>query len=155
MRHVSTTEITQHPFRDNGQKIRRARERVPSPRDAGRPISQEDFAPVLGTSRRHVIRLENGEQRPSGQLRDRIVAVTGTEERIESDDDEAEEDLLSQALLDRIAAFVQRTPSRGAIHWRDLYASVDMTDVTRMRRDAYTNLVSAREIEEELLCRGS
>jgi len=96
---VSTAPVTEHRYHENGEKIRRARERVPSPRDGGRPISQEDFAPILGASRRHLIRLENGEQRPSGSLRDRIVEITGTEEQIEADDDEEEEDALEAWLL--------------------------------------------------------
>src|SRR6266498_3317935 len=90
--------VTEHRYHENGERIRRARERIPSPRDGGRPISQEDFAPILGASRRHLIRLENGEQRPSGSLRDRIVEITGTEEQIEADDDE-EEDALDAWLL--------------------------------------------------------
>lgn len=79
-------------YRENGRKIRRARHLIPG-RD-GRPISQDDFAPRVGTGRRHLIKLENGEHRPSGQLRDRIVEATGTEEQIESSDDE-EDDVLS------------------------------------------------------------
>lgn len=88
---------------ENGAKIRRARELVRSSRFAvnhrpDRPISQQDFAAVLGISRRHQIRLENGEHLPSGELRDRIVALTGTEERIESEDDE-DEDAQVQAFI--------------------------------------------------------
>lgn len=100
MRHVSVQAVTQHPHHENGQRIKRARQRVPGPN--GRPwISQQDFAPLIGASRRHVIRLENGEHLPGADLRDRIVAVTGTEEQIDSDDDE-EEDMLRD-LLDVLA----------------------------------------------------
>ena len=52
-----------------------------------------------------MIRLENGESRPNPELRDRIVAATGTEEQIESDDDE-DEDLLM--VLDRPIKRTQR-----------------------------------------------
>lgn len=83
-------------FRENGRKIRAARQLT--------GLSQENFAPLIGTGRRHMIKLENGEHRPSGRLRDRIVEVTGTEERIESSDDE-EEDELMNALI----AFAKRT----------------------------------------------
>jgi transcriptional regulator with XRE-family HTH domain len=79
-------------FRENGRKIRRARHLIPG-RD-GRPISQDDFAVKIGTGRRHMIKLENGEHRPSGPLRDRIVEVSGTTEQIESSDDEEEDMLL-------------------------------------------------------------
>lgn len=86
---MATAAVTrQHPFQGNGEKIRRARLLVPSPRDNQRPISQEDFAPLVGTVRRNLIRLENGEHLPSGELRDRIVAETGTEEKIVAEDDE-------------------------------------------------------------------
>jgi transcriptional regulator with XRE-family HTH domain len=90
---VSRSTVTKH--HENGQRIERARKLVPSP-NGGRQhwISQEDFAPLVGTTRRHVIRLENGEHRPSGELRDRIVEVTGTTEQIESSDDEEEDMLL-------------------------------------------------------------
>jgi len=143
---MRAAEVTQHPYRDNGQKIRRARERVPSPRDSGRPISQEDFAPVLGTSRRHVIRLENGEQRPSGALRDRIVEVTGTEEQIESDDDKDEEELFPRDLLDRIAATVGPfgIPAHG------IYANVDVGLARHFRRSAMHSLARLVEIEKAL-----
>lgn len=70
-------------FRENGRKIRTAR------RLTG--LSQENFAPLVGTGRRHMIKLENGEHRPSGTLRDRIVEVTGTQEQIEASDDEDED----------------------------------------------------------------
>lgn len=105
---MSAANVT-HPFCENGQKIRRARLLIPTPKSQvanhrpDRPISQADFADLVGVSRRHYIRLENGEQRPRGSLRDRIVEITGTEEKIESDDDE-EEDVLTV-----LYAFIKRT----------------------------------------------
>lgn len=38
-------------------------------------ISQENLAEAVGISRRHMIRIENGEHRPSPELRDRIAAA--------------------------------------------------------------------------------
>lgn len=55
---------------------------------SGLPIGKEKFAALVGTTRRHMIRLENGEHLPSRDLRDRIVEATGTDEQIESSDDE-------------------------------------------------------------------
>lgn len=40
-------------------------------------ISQERLAERVGTTRRHMIRLENGENRPSVDLRDRIADELG------------------------------------------------------------------------------
>lgn len=74
-------------FADNGARIRKARE-------AMRPYcSQERFAPLIGTSRRHLMRLEGGYHLPRKGMRDRIVDVTGTDEQIKAADDE-EEDML-------------------------------------------------------------
>ena len=82
---MTRTAVTSQGFRfaENGAKIRRARELT--------GLGKEKFADQVGTTRRHMIRLENGEHLPSGPLRDRIVEVTGTEERIESSDDQDEE----------------------------------------------------------------
>ena len=70
-------------FSANGQRIRQARHLT--------GLSQENFAPRIGTTRRHLIKLENGEHRPRRQLRDRIVEITGTEEQIDSSGDEEED----------------------------------------------------------------
>ena len=40
-------------------------------------ISQENLALKVGVSRRHMIRIENGEHRPAPDLRDRIAAALG------------------------------------------------------------------------------
>ena len=58
-------------FAANGARIRRARKR------AG--ISQERLAAQVGTTRRHMIRLENGEHLPRPVLRDKIAAEVGVE----------------------------------------------------------------------------
>lgn len=97
--------------------------------------------------RRDLNRYLSGKFNPGPTKRREIAVVLGLEQ---SDLDE-EEDLLPQALLDRIAEVVASDPrtARG-IHWRDLYVTVDISDVRRMRHGAYRDLVSAREIEEEL-----
>jgi transcriptional regulator with XRE-family HTH domain len=72
-------------FKQNGAKIRRAR------RSTGQ--SQEIFAERIGTTRRHMIRLEKGHHLPSGALRDRIVKETkGAVDGIEAHDDEDDEE---------------------------------------------------------------
>lgn len=81
-----------HKFSDNGRRIRAARHLT--------GLSQENFAPLIGTDRRHLIKLENGEHRPRKGMRDLIVSITGTEEQIDSSDDE--EDDIVAALLDSL-----------------------------------------------------
>ena len=69
---------------ENGKAIRKAR------RYAG--FSQERLAVAISTTRRHMIRLENGEHLPSGSLRDRIIEATGAERAtIQASDDDEEE----------------------------------------------------------------
>lgn len=45
----------------------------------GRTVSQERLASAVGTDRRHIIRIENGENRPRPELRDRIAAFLGVD----------------------------------------------------------------------------
>lgn len=84
--------IKAHRFAVNGSRIRRAR------RKAG--ISQETLALNVGTTRRHMIRLENGEHLPSTALRNRIAAEVGVEPSAiqASDEDDEESDTLSLEL---------------------------------------------------------
>ena len=124
-------------FRENGRKIRAAR------RTTG--LSQENFAPLIGTGRRHMIKLENGEHRPSGELRNRIVEVTGTTEQIESSDDDKEEDLFPASLLRRIA---EREPLELSAF--DLYETVDERLARHFRRSAMQSLARVVEIEKAL-----
>lgn len=44
-------------------------------------ISQERLAAAVGITRRHIIRIENGENRPKGGLRDAIADVLGVDPR--------------------------------------------------------------------------
>jgi len=101
-----TAERSQFPFRENGARIRSAR------KQAG--FSQERLAAEVQTTRRHMIRLENGEHLPSGKLRDRIAEATGQPaSSLQAADDEDEESLrrsLSDDLhrLARVAALLER-----------------------------------------------
>lgn len=79
------TAAVKFPFAANGARIQKARKRT--------GLSQETFAPMIGTTRRHMIRLERGQHLPKSELRDRIVEVTGTTEQIQSADDDEEVDL--------------------------------------------------------------
>lgn len=56
-------------YPDSGRAIKTAR------KNAKPPITQEGLADCVGITRRHMIRLENGEHRPSVELRDRIADV--------------------------------------------------------------------------------
>lgn len=57
-------------------------------------ISQERLAERVGTTRRHLIRLENGENRPSVALRDRIADELGVpRESLPAAEEEDEEPL--------------------------------------------------------------
>lgn len=66
------TPIPETPKYDIGAKIVSARKRT--------GISQENFAPLVGTTRRHLIRLEKGRHRPSADLLARIAEATGQPE---------------------------------------------------------------------------
>jgi transcriptional regulator with XRE-family HTH domain len=73
-----------HPFTGNGAIIRRLRKRT--------GISQERLAAQVGTTRRHMIRLENGEHLPSTVLRNRIAEVVGdSRSEIKAADEDDEE----------------------------------------------------------------
>lgn len=48
-------------------------------RQANPRISQENLALAVGITRRHMIRIENGEHRPLPELRDRIAEVLGAD----------------------------------------------------------------------------
>ena len=103
----TVTTQPRRPFRENGIAIRAARKLVSK--------SQERLAAEVGTTRRHMIRLENGEHLPSAALRDRIVEATGAESgSIQSSDDDDEDPSLRRSLSDdlhalaRVAALLER-----------------------------------------------
>lgn len=90
-----------HRHADNGAQIRRARKRI--------HLSQERFAAEVGTTRRHLIRLENGEHLPGGALRDRIADLAGqARDSIQSSDDEDEESGAMGSLDDFLRFRVRR-----------------------------------------------
>ena len=64
---VETLEL-KRPWAEQGSNLRRARN--------GTGLSQENFAPVVGTTRRHLIRLEKGWHKPSPALLARIATET-------------------------------------------------------------------------------
>lgn len=71
-------------YADVGARIREAR--------LSRGFSQERFAPVIGITRRHLIRLENGEHHPSAELRERLAEHTGETPAFFSLDDADDEE---------------------------------------------------------------
>lgn len=57
-------------------KYPEVREAYRRARETTRPrLSQENLAEAVGITRRHMIRIENGEHRPTPELRDRIAAA--------------------------------------------------------------------------------
>lgn len=97
---MTTPTAERHfPFQDNGARIRHARQQAKK--------SQERLAAEVGTTRRHMIRLENGEHLPSGMLRDRIAEATGhPAETLQSADDE-DEPSLRRSLSDDLHRLAQ------------------------------------------------
>ena len=70
-------------------------------------FSQEAFATEVGTSRRHMIRLERGDHRPGRPMLLRIAAVTGREAKW-IDPDAKEEDMqVASALLELLRLHVR------------------------------------------------
>ena len=130
---MSAGVVNHFPFAENGARIRRARNRT--------GLSQERFAPIVGTSRRHMIRLENGEHLPGENLRDRIVEVTRTDERIRAEDEEEEEALC--------AALLRNLGYRPATQ-DGLLASPTMHTVRDLRRMGLGHLAQAQELERRL-----
>lgn len=98
---MSTVVNERRPWRDQGKNLQRARKRL--------GISQERFAPMVGTTRRHLIRLENGEHRPSSELLGRIAAETGEQSKSFGypPDDEEDESELASDLLRALRALIR------------------------------------------------
>lgn len=82
-----------------GAQIKRARKQT--------GLSQERFAPRIGTTRRHLIKLENGEHRPGPALQGAIEQETGVKLDIPREDDE-EEPSLGDILNFAIAEFKRK-----------------------------------------------
>lgn len=128
-----------HRFSENGQRIRRARHLT--------GWSQENFAPRVGVTRRQMIKLENGEHRPRAAVRDRIVELTGTEEQIESVDDE-DEDALMRALIARVRIPSSELSTEATL--RVIYPDADGSTVQRLRMSGLKDLARSFAIEETL-----
>lgn len=92
----------ERPFAKNGRIIRRFREQLEP------HVSQERFADLVGTSRRHMIRLEQGYHLPGGDLRDRIAEAVGTTpEAIQSSDDDEESDQVMEPIMRDLMAAIR------------------------------------------------
>jgi transcriptional regulator with XRE-family HTH domain len=78
-------------FADVGARIREARQA------AG--LTQEAFADSISTSRRHVMRLERGDHRPSRSMVDRIAEVTGRPVSFFDKPDDGELELYNDLVL--------------------------------------------------------
>lgn len=99
LRHVNRATIVGR-WAENGKAIRKARVR------AG--LSQERLAVAASTTRRHMIRLENGEHLPSAALRDRLIEITGAERAsIAASSDEEEEAALPPDLAQALQVFAR------------------------------------------------
>jgi transcriptional regulator with XRE-family HTH domain len=105
---VTLSTTSERKFGEIGARIRQAR--------LGRGFSQERFAPIIGVTRRHLIRLENGEHHPSAELRDRLAEHTGERaDHFSLDEDDEESDpvaSLTDALNAIVAAAVAKALSR-------------------------------------------
>ena len=72
----STATNVQRLYAESGKAYRAARH--PDPDDVAK-MSQKALAAAVGKNRRHIIRIENGENRPMPRLRNRIADVLGVE----------------------------------------------------------------------------
>jgi len=93
-------------------------------------ISQERFAPRIGITRRHLVRLENGEHRPGRELAARIEQVveeiTGKppRERVLPDDEEDESDqMIALDLLTVLRRALQSNEPSGSLAGKALGSS--------------------------------
>ncbi|HXJ62765.1 MAG TPA: helix-turn-helix transcriptional regulator [Actinomycetota bacterium] len=103
--------VKERKWADNGKAMARARRR------AG--VSQENLAAQVGITRRHMIRLENGEHLPSGELRDRIAGAVGVDvDEIQSADDDEEESPLAMTTDDLLRELFVRLGARRRVNER-------------------------------------
>jgi transcriptional regulator with XRE-family HTH domain len=105
VRHVEVTTPTPR-FAELGARIRKARKRT--------GISQERLAPLVGTTRRHLIRLENGEHQASKPLAARLGAALGEDaaQFRNGDADDEEEDEAVDALMSALRRVVRNEMGR-------------------------------------------
>lgn len=104
---ASETQL-RRPWAEQGKRLRRARERT--------GLSQDRFAPNVGVTPRHLIRLEKGEHQPSAETLGRIAGETGqTPESFGYSDDDEEEDpsmTLDELLRLHVRRVVEREVAR-------------------------------------------
>jgi transcriptional regulator with XRE-family HTH domain len=86
------------------ERIRWARKR--------KGLSLDRLAEQVGSSRRHLIRLEKGENRPGPELRARIAVATGQPADFLMDGDDDEEEA---ALARELIALIRRVVSESAV----------------------------------------
>lgn len=75
-------------------------------------ISQERLAEQIGTSRRHMIRIEKGQHRPGPRLRARIAEATDQPGEFFADEDDEESDPVSDLMSALRRVFVTRDEAR-------------------------------------------
>lgn len=97
--HVKATVTRIHPYADHGKHLRRLRLRTGK--------SQESLAAEIGTTRRHMIRLENGEHLPSAPMKERLAEALGVDGgEIQSHDDEDDEEDVASVLTQAIRRLI-------------------------------------------------
>lgn len=102
---MEVTTPSPQRFAELGAKIRKARKRT--------GISQERLAPLVGTTRRHLIRLENGEHQASKPLAARLGAALGEDgAQFRNGDDDEEEDQAVDALMSALRRVVRNEMGR-------------------------------------------
>lgn len=93
-----------YPYERNGRIIRRFRDQL-EPK-----MSQERLAAIIGTTRRHMIRLENGEHLPSIALRDKIAEAVGTSreaiQAADEDDEDSSMALTREQKVERLTGYL-------------------------------------------------
>lgn len=107
--------VQEKPYAELGQRIKAARNST--------GMSQEEFAPLVGVTRRHLIRLENGRHQVSVPLAKRIAAATGCTVA-ELRREEEEEPLVGEPFRRRVG---DRSAADGGNH-RQPSAGADVTE---------------------------
>lgn len=119
---ITPTVNSRRPFTANGLVIKRARKSAQK--------SQAQLAAEAGTTRRHMIRLENGEHLPGRELRGRIAQATGVEARTILAADEDEDESL---------------PRRGRGLSEDLHRLAELAGLLERRPDLLAEVATAAD----------
>lgn len=97
VRHVTSTDTYKHA--DLGRKIKAARN--------ASGLSHDKLAEKVGTSRRHLIKLEHGMHRPGPEMLAKIAEATGQPLELSGDDEDDESAMREKAeLFDALAGRV-------------------------------------------------